>query len=325
MGNNNQQNSKKSKRGKTLITILSIILVITLVCAAFVIGMNLGKSDDSDDSDNDTKTTSSQSNKDEKDDDNAKSSDDEKDDGLMVIRGIDLAVEEYGIGFREGSDIVPEVNKITKELYEDGTLKEIAAKYDLADNLLEIVEAKDRSSGESDLEYIKEKGKLVIGYTVYDPMNFTNDKGEFVGFDTEYAKAVCEKLDVEPEFVEINWDTKEMELNSKNIDCIWNGFVITEEREENLDFTVPYILNKQVVVIRKADANKYKDTASLKDAYIVAEANSLAESTIMYDDNLKNANLILVETSKEAIEEVKSGNADAAILDYSQVRKCFEE
>ncbi|MBE7052782.1 MAG: transporter substrate-binding domain-containing protein [Ruminococcaceae bacterium] len=148
-------------------------------------------------------------------------------------------------------------------------------------------------------------------------MNFTNDKGEFVGFDTEFAKAVCKKLGVEPEFVEINWDTKEMELNSKKIDCIWNGFTITEEREENLDFTVPYILNKQVVVIRKADANKYKDTASLKDAKLVAEVASAGETAIKEDANLKSAKYTAVKKQTDALLEVNTKTADAAVLDYT--------
>ena len=72
----------------------------------------------------------------------------------------------------------------------------------------------------SDLDYIKEKGKMVIGYTVYEPMNYTDADGNFTGFDTELATAVCEKLGVEPEFVEINWDTKVVELDAKSIDCI---------------------------------------------------------------------------------------------------------
>ena len=236
---------------------------------------------------------------------------------LMVIDGLDLAVEEYGIGFRSGSDIVPEVDKIIKELYEDGTLKTIAEKYDLAANLSEIKETESRATGESDLEYVKNKGKLVIGYTVYAPMNYTDDNGEFVGFDTEFAKAVCAKLGVEPEFVEINWDTKEMELDSKMIDCIWNGFTITEEREENLDFSVPYILNKQVVVIRKADADTYKDTASLSGANLVAEVASAGESAISDDENLSKANYTAVEKQTDALLEVKSNTADAAVLDYT--------
>ncbi len=236
---------------------------------------------------------------------------------LMTVEGLDLAVEEYGIGFRTGSDVVESVNKIIKELYEDGTLSKIAAKYDLADNLVEPKEVAPRSQGESDLEYIKGKGKMTIGYTVYAPMNYTNDEGKFVGFDTEFAEAVCAKLGVEPEFVEINWDTKEIELAAKTIDCIWNGFTMTEEREENLDFTIPYILNKQVVVIRKADASKYTDTASLSGANLVAETASAGESAIKDDENLAKAKYTAVTKQTDALLEVKSNTADAAVLDYT--------
>lgn len=238
-------------------------------------------------------------------------------DDLTTVKGLDLAVEEYGIGFRTGSDVVDEVNKIIKELYDDGSLAEIAAKYDLADNLAEPKTVDSRAGGESDLEYIKNKGKMTIGYTVYAPMNYTNDEGEFVGFDTEFAKAVCAKLGVEPEFVEINWETKEIELNAKTIDCIWNGFTMSEEREENLDFSIPYILNKQVVVIRKADAEKYTDTASLADARLVAEVSSAGETAIADDENLSKASYTAVTKQTDALLEVKSSTADAAVLDYT--------
>ncbi len=236
---------------------------------------------------------------------------------LMTIDGLDLAVEEYGIGFRTGSDIVDEVNKIIKELYNDGTLKKIAEKYDLAANLLEPKDVPSKASGDSDLDYIKKNGKMIIGYTVYDPMNYTDDNGEFVGFDTEFAKAVCEKLGVTPEFVEINWDTKEIELNAKSIDCIWNGFTINEEREENLDFSIPYILNKQVVVIRKADKDKYTDTASLASAKLAAETASAGEDAIKDDENLSKASYTAVPKQTDALLEVKASTVDAAVLDYT--------
>lgn len=236
---------------------------------------------------------------------------------LMTIDGLDLAVEEYGIGFRTGSDIVDEVNKIIKELYNDGTLKKIAEKYDLAANLLEPKDVPSKASGDSDLDYIKKNGKMIIGYTVYDPMNYTDDNGEFVGFDTEFAKAVCEKLGVTPEFVEINWDTKEIELNAKSIDCIWNGFTINEEREENLDFSIPYILNKQVVVIRKADKDKYTDAASLASAKLAAETSSAGESAIKDDENLSKASYTAVPKQTDALLEVKASTVDAAVLDYT--------
>lgn len=175
----------------------------------------------------------------------------------------------------------------------------------------------DADATQSDYDYVKENGSLKIGYTVYDPMNYTDENGEFVGFDTEYAKLVCEKLGVEPEFIEINWDTKEVNLNAKDIDCIWNGFTITEEREEQLDFTKPYILNKQVVVIRKADADKYTDTASLANVNLTAEKASAGESAIQADENLKKAAYVESDVQTSALMAVKAMTADACVVDYT--------
>ena len=123
----------------------------------------------------------------------------------------------------------------------------------------------EQTEAEDDYAYISDKGTLTIGITIYDPMNYYDEDGKLVGFDTEFAEAVCEILGVEPEFLEINWDTKEIELEAKSIDCIWNGFTVTEERRENMDFSDSYIKNMQVMVIRAADADVYTDTASLAD------------------------------------------------------------
>ena len=101
---------------------------------------------------------------------------------------------------------------------------------------------------QSDFEYVQEKGELVIGITYFAPMNYFDENNELVGFETEFAKAVCEKLGVKAKFVEIDWNAKEIELNAKNIDCIWNAMTITEERLENMSITVPYLEEKQAVV-----------------------------------------------------------------------------
>lgn len=169
----------------------------------------------------------------------------------------------------------------------------------------------------SDWDYISKNGKLVIGYTDYAPMNYMDENGTLIGFDTEFAQAVCEKLGVEPDFVEINWDTKEVELNAKNIDCIWNGFTINDEREANLDFTKPYIKNKQVIVIKKDKADDYKDTASLVGANLVAETASAGADAIAAEENLSKATFVAVTKQTDALLEVKSGTADAAVLDYT--------
>ena len=118
------------------------------------------------------------------------------------------------------------------------------------------------ASETDDWSYIQSKGTLVIGYTEYAPMNYT-ENGTLVGFDTEFAEAVCAKLNLKPEFVEIDWDTKELELAGKKIDCIWNGLTVTEERKSNMDFTVSYLKNQQVVVVRSEDAGKYADAADV--------------------------------------------------------------
>ena len=145
-------------------------------------------------------------------------------------------------------------------------------------------------AAESDLAYIREKGKMTIGYTVYAPMNYTDENGEFTGFDTELATAVCEKLGVEPEFVEINWDTKIVELDGKTIDCIWNGMTLTDEILENTACTDPYVKNAQVVVM-KADA-PYTGTADLIGSVVVAEGGSAGQATVEEDENLSQAELI---------------------------------
>ncbi|MDR2728262.1 MAG: transporter substrate-binding domain-containing protein [Chitinispirillales bacterium] len=167
----------------------------------------------------------------------------------------------------------------------------------------------------ADIDYVNQNGYMIIGYTVYEPMNYTDDSGTFTGFDTELAIAVCEKLGVAPEFVEINWDTKEVELSSKAIDCIWNGLTITPARQETMSITDPYVQNAQVVVM-KADAD-YKDTSSLVGKTVCAEAGSAGEETIEGDENLQNAHYVAKEVQTACLMEVAAGTADAAVLDLT--------
>ena len=167
----------------------------------------------------------------------------------------------------------------------------------------------------SDLDYIKEKGKMVIGYTVYEPMNYTDADGNFTGFDTELATAVCEKLGVEPEFVEINWDTKVVELDAKSIDCIWNGMTLTEDIMANTATTKAYAKNAQVVVVK--DGTDYTSTADLADKTVVAEAGSAGEAAIQGDENLSKADYVSKSVQTDCLMEVAAGTADAAVLDLT--------
>ena len=119
----------------------------------------------------------------------------------------------------------------------------------------------DSAAADSDLAYLQNKGKMTIGYTVYEPMNYTDESGTFTGFDTELATAVCEKLGGEPDFVEINWDTKETELAAKSIDCIWNGFTMNG-REDDYTWSDPYVDNSQVMVVSEnSGINSLSDLA----------------------------------------------------------------
>ena len=167
----------------------------------------------------------------------------------------------------------------------------------------------------SDLDYIKEKGKLVIGYTVYEPMNYTDADGSFTGFDTELATAVCEKLGVEPEFVEINWDTKVVELDAKSIDCIWNGMTLTDDIMANTATTKAYAKNAQVVVVK--DGTDYASTADLVGRTVVAEAGSAGEAAIEGDENLAQADYVSKSVQTDCLMEVAAGTADAAVLDLT--------
>lgn len=170
----------------------------------------------------------------------------------LVVEGEGYSKEEYGIAFRKGSDLTAKVNEIIRELKADGTLAEIAKEYKLQDILLGDKEsaAFAESETDSDYKYVMDKGELVIGITYFAPMNYKNDKGELVGFETEFAKAVCKKLGVKAKFQEISWAAKETELEAKNIDCIWNGMTITPDREENMSISIPYMQNKQVKVVK---------------------------------------------------------------------------
>ena len=167
----------------------------------------------------------------------------------------------------------------------------------------------------SDWATIEENGQLVIGITIYDPMNYYDEAGNLIGFDTEFANAVCEKLGVEPKFQIIDWKMKETELKSYNIDCIWNGLTVNEERKLDMDFTQSYLTNKQVVVA-KADAG-YTDAASLSGAILSAEGGSAGETAIAADENLSKATYSASATQTDALLALVAGNADAIIIDYT--------
>lgn len=167
-----------------------------------------------------------------------------------------------------------------------------------------------------DWDYIADKGNMVIGITYFEPMNYMDENGELTGFETEFATKICEKLGVEPVFQKIDWDSKEVELNAKTIDCIWNGLTITDERKNNMDITIAYMENKQVMVTKAENADKYQSADALNGATVVAEKKSAGEEVAQGDEFFAQAEYISVDSQAKALLEVKSGTADIAVIDY---------
>ena len=161
----------------------------------------------------------------------------------------ELTTEEYGVGCRKGSDLAAYINGVFAETYADGTMQEIATTYGVQESLVEqSSEVIDAPAG-GDVAYIQDKGTLIVGITDFAPMDYKDDAGNWIGFDADMAKIVAEKLGVEIEFVEIDWDNKIMELDSKYIDVVWNGMTLTDEVTSAMECTVPYCNNAQVVVV----------------------------------------------------------------------------
>lgn len=174
----------------------------------------------------------------------------------------------------------------------------------------------DSGSDNTDWAYIQNKGEMIVGITLYEPMNYYDENDVLTGFETEFTTAVCEKLGVTPKFQVIEWTQKESELKSKTIDVIWNGLTVDEERKQNMAFSTSYIKNRQVLVIKKDNAEKFTDTASLAGANVTAESSSAGEKAIQSDENLSKAKFVGVSAQKDTLIEVKSGTSDAAVIDY---------
>lgn len=161
-------------------------------------------------------------------------------------------------------------------------------------------------NSDSDVDYIKDKGTLVVGITDFEPMDYKDDSGEWVGFDADMAKMVAESLGVDVEFVEIDWDNKIMELKSKNIDVVWNGMTLIDEVKNSMECTNAYCSNGQVIVT--TDESKLDDPSKLTFA---VEAGSAGEAVA--EEEGYNANS--VASQADALMEVASGTSDAAIID----------
>ncbi|MBQ8852291.1 MAG: transporter substrate-binding domain-containing protein [Oscillibacter sp.] len=161
-----------------------------------------------------------------------------------------LTEELYGVGCRKGSNLAAYINGVFAEAYADGTMQAIAETYGVQEALVEQTSEIIDIPSDGDVAYIVDKGTLIVGITDFAPMDYKDDNGNWIGFDADMAKLVAEKLGVEIEFIEINWDNKVFELDGKAIDVVWNGMTLTDAMLEAMECSTPYCNNAQVVVTK---------------------------------------------------------------------------
>lgn len=163
----------------------------------------------------------------------------------------------------------------------------------------------------SDMEYVKNKGTLVVGITDFAPMDYQDEKGNWIGFDADMASAFAESLGVEVEFVEIDWDNKILELDSKTIDCVWNGMTLTDEVTSAMECSNAYCNNAQIVIVPTDVADKYQDKESIADLVFAVEASSAGAKEVA----ALGYEYTEVSTQADALMEVAAGTSDAAVID----------
>lgn len=167
----------------------------------------------------------------------------------------------------------------------------------------------------SDLKKVKETGKLVVGVTLYEPMDYLNNDGEWTGFDAELAQEFAKKIGVNCQLVIITWGQKVAEINSRQIDLIWNGMTASDELGKEIDFSVSYAKNAQVAVVKSGSSITTKE--QIKTAKVSVEAGSAGE-TITEEE--KMTNVIPVAAQVDALNEVKAGTSDVAIIDITMAQ-----
>ena len=171
------------------------------------------------------------------------------------------------------------------------------------------------SASKSDLKAIKDNGKIVVGITDYAPMDYKDENGEWTGFDAEFARLFAKELGVDCEFFVISdWGKKFLELETKQIDAVWNGMTITEEAKLNASVSDPYVINAQVLVMKADVVANYPDAASIADLAVAVENGSAGQSAA---EEAGVKNIVLVQDQGAALMEVAAGTSDACVIDIT--------
>ena len=168
---------------------------------------------------------------------------------------------------------------------------------------------------DSDLKTIQDKGKIVVGITDYAPMDYKDENGEWTGFDAEFAELFAAELGVKCEFFVIaDWGKKFMELDTKQIDAVWNGMTITEEAKLNASVSDPYVVNAQVLVMKADVVADYDYMESLATLTVAVENGSAGQSAA---EEAGVENIVLVQDQAAALMEVAAGTSDACVIDIT--------
>ena len=171
-------------------------------------------------------------------------------------------------------------------------------------------------AADGSLQAVKSKGKLVLGLDdAFPPMGFRNDDNQIVGYDIDVAREVAKRLGVQLVPQPIDWNAKEQELNTGKIDCIWNGFTITDERKKAMAFTKPYLRNAQVVVVKKG--SPYSTLASLKGKKVGLQAGSSAAGALEAASAFRAslADVVEFKDNLTALMDLEARGVDAVVMD----------
>lgn len=250
----------------------------------------------------------------------AASGSDNKTTEKYTVLSEDFGAENYAIGFRRGDDaLAKKVSDILAEMTADGKAGEIAKKWFSSDVMLrdpEYPRELNEEEGDASLQYILDKGELILGLDeTFPPMGYRDANGDIIGFDIDLATEVCSRLGVKLKLQPINWDSKEMELNGKTIDCIWNGMSITDERISGMDLSTPYIANKQIIIVKSDSGISTK--ADLAGKTVGAQQGSSAVDAISAEPDVKASFGSLNEyaSNDEAFLDLKAGRIDVLVVD----------
>ncbi len=240
----------------------------------------------------------------------------------MIVDGLVLAEEEYGIAAKKGNDAL--ISKINEALIAiaDDEMQTVASAYGLNSEIAVNNNTANPKVNATDGSWdaVVSRGKIVIGYTIFAPIAYdVVDEVPTKGYDVDLAKAVFNYLNqtystnIEVEFFKIEWSAKELDLENGTIDLVWNGMTITQERLDNMCISVPYLYNKQVAVIMSETAQIYTDVASMAEAIVGAEKGSAGEA-IIESENI-GGEYVQCTSQLDAFNKLKTGTLQVIVID----------